>query len=87
MKKIAPTLTRLMDDEWMERRDDTMEVWEKATAELRALLAVARAAKAWRAYYGACPPGTYQGKLYAALARLDKASALADAPKEGKSHG
>jgi hypothetical protein len=70
-KRIAPTLTRWFD----ERLPWTQEDWKPARAELRALLAVARAADGimWHDCHALarCPKCS---RLDRALSRLDKVS-------------
>ena len=66
MKKIAPTLQRYVDG------FPDGAVYDAARAELRALLAVARAAN--KAWYEAERPSQAVLRLAAALSRLDKVS-------------
>jgi len=69
-KRIAPTLRLLLLGEGILTSD-----WLQAQRELRALLAVARAARRWNEGH---PNGELHSKLDAALAQLDKVSAKGD---------
>jgi hypothetical protein len=74
--KIAPTLRSWVEDDgkWSDMHRTSTDAQRQAQAELRALLRVARAARRLHWYYGGSPASTYQGKLFAALASLDRAS-------------
>ena len=68
MKKTAPTLQTITDSSWRKTKTGG-----QARAELRALLAVARAAQECD-YINGSQPGPIDTRLRKALSRLDKVS-------------
>jgi hypothetical protein len=70
-KRIAPTLQMITDSSWRKTKTGG-----QARTELRALLAVARAAKRFHSYVNdySDPIDEMDGPMRRALARLDKVS-------------